>query len=36
MEQDFLLLVHQVIWGVRLVYILTYAAGWVTEEKALK
>ena len=36
MEQDFLLLVRQVIWGVGLANILVHAAGRVTEEKALE
>jgi len=36
MEQDFLLLLRQVIWGVGLANILVYAAGRVTEEKALE
>jgi len=36
MEQDFLLLVRQIVWRIGLVYIVVYATGWVTEEKALK
>lgn len=36
MEQDFLLPVRQVIWGVGLAYIVVYAAGRVTEEEALE
>ena len=36
MEQDFLLLVCQFVWGVGLLYIVVYAAGWVTEDKALE
>ena len=36
MEQDFLLLVRQAIWGVGLAYIVVYAAGWVAEEEALE
>ncbi|MHC4437160.1 MAG: hypothetical protein ACYS3S_07365 [Planctomycetota bacterium] len=35
-EQDFLLLVCQVIWGVGFVYIVVHTAGWITEEKALE
>lgn len=35
-EQDFLLLVRQIVWGVGLVYIVVYTTGWVTEEKALE
>ena len=36
MEQDFLLPVRQIIWGVGLAYIVVYAAGRVTEEEALE
>jgi hypothetical protein len=36
MEQDFLLLVRQIVWGIGLVYIVAHTAGWITEEKALE
>jgi hypothetical protein len=36
MEQDFLLLLCQIIWGIGLANILGHAAGRVTEEKALE
>ena len=36
MEQDFLLSIRQVIWGVGLAYIVVYTAGRVAEEKALE
>jgi len=36
MEQDFLLLFRQIIWGVGLANIPVYAAGRVTEEEALE
>ena len=36
MEQDFLLLFRQVIWGVGLAYIVVYTAGRVAEEEALE
>jgi len=35
MEQDFLLLFRQIVWGVGLANIPVYAAGRITEEKAL-
>lgn len=36
MEQDFLLLFRQIVWGVGLANILVHAAGRVTEEEALE
>ena len=36
MEQDFLLFVRQIVWDIGPVYIVVYATGWITEEKALK
>ena len=36
MEQDFLLLIRQIVWGIGLVYIVVHTAGWITEEKALE
>lgn len=35
-EQDFLLLVRQIVWGIGLVYIVVHAAGGITEEKTLE
>ncbi len=34
-EQDLLVPVHQVVWSIRFADVLLYAAGWITEEKAL-
>ena len=36
MEQDFLLLLRQIIRGVGLAHVIVYTAGWVTKEKALE
>ncbi len=36
MEQDFLLLFRQIVWGVGFAYIVVYAAGRVTKKEALE